>query len=140
MHSDNHYAPCVYLRGFAGTGGKLQVLRTVVPHSRVPSWKLSSIRGVGYLSHLYTRVSAGSESDEIEKWLDIGFEAPAAEPLRKAIEGDRLTASDWKHLIRFLAAQMVRTPAFYIENLPRWNSIIPKILDSTLQEVLSHAR
>jgi hypothetical protein len=100
----------------------------------MPLWKERSIAGVGYLSHLYTRIAAGRETDEIERWLDREFENPAAEPLQKATSGSRLTQEDWRHLVRFLAAQIVRTPAYFVENLPRWHAEVPILLDSTLQE------
>jgi hypothetical protein len=97
-------------------------------------WKPSSTRGVGYLTHLYTRIAAGQETDEIETWLKRDFEDPAAEPLRKAISDERLTAKDWICLVRFLAAQIVRTPAFLAKNLPRWQADAQPLLNSVLRE------
>lgn len=38
--------------------------------------------------------------------------------------------------MRFLAAQIVRTPAFLIENLPRWQELVPRQLEETNQRVL----
>lgn len=131
---DNHYTPCVYLRGFTGPGKRIFAYRTLVSRPEVPLWKESSTRGVGYLSHLYTRIAAGCETDEIESWLKREFEDPAAEPLEKATSGGRLTSKDWTCLVRFLAAQMVRTPAYFVENLPRWRADLPDLLNSTLQE------
>lgn len=97
-------------------------------------WKEGSVKGVGHLSHLYTRIAAGRETDDIERWLDREFEAPAAMPLQKATSGCRLTQEDWGHLVRYLAAQMVRTPAYLLENLPRWNADASSLLNSTLQK------
>lgn len=97
-------------------------------------WKQRSVKGAGRLSHLYTRIAAGKETDDIERWLDREFEAPAATPLQKATSGCRLTDVDWRHLVRYLAAQMVRTPAYLLENLPRWNADAQSLLNSTLQE------
>ena len=131
---DNHYTPCVYLRGFAGPGKRIFAYRTLVPRTEVPLWKPSSTRGVGYLSHLYTRIAAGQETDEIETWLKRDFEDPAAEPLRKAISGERLTTKDWTCLISFLAAQIVRTPAFFVKNVPRWQADAQPLLNSVVRE------
>jgi hypothetical protein len=133
---DNHYSPCVYLRGFAGRGKRISVYRTLVSLPEVPLWKESSTKGVGYRSHLYTRIAAGCETDEIESWLKREFEDPAAEPLEKATSGGQLTSKDWTYLVRFLAAQIVRTPAYFVENLPRWRADLPGLLNSTLQEAV----
>ena len=97
-------------------------------------WKPSTTSGVGYRVHLYTRVVAGQESDDIETWLDREFERPAAEPLEKAISGCKLTPNDWKYLIRFVAAQIVRTPAYFIDNRRRWEADVPKLLGETLRQ------
>ena len=47
---------------------------------------------------------------------------------------DRLTASHWNSLIRFVAAQDVRTPARLLENLSRWERELPDTLNEVMQE------
>ena len=136
FHRDNHYVPCVYLRRFAGTDGRIITYRTLVPHVEVPIWRDRSIEAVAYHSHLYTRIVAETETDEIERWLDREFESPAEEPLRKATSDAQLKPQDWRCLVRFLAAQDVRTPARFIENLPRWNADVPRLLDTTVRGVM----
>ena len=133
---DNHCTPCVYLKAFSGPGKAVSVYRTLVSRPEVPLWKKSSTRSIAYLSHLYTRIAEGLETDEIESWLKHDFEDPAAEPLEKATSGAKLTPKDWTHLVRFLAAQMVRTPAYLVENRPRWQAEAPVLLSSTLQDVV----
>lgn len=132
FHRDNHYVPCVYLKGFASSPGKVQTYRILVADSRVPLWKESSIRGVGYHSHLYTRLVKGADSDEIENWLNREFETPAEEALAKATTDARLLPGDWRTLVRFLAAQDVRTPARFAESLPFWHKVLPQALDDSL--------
>ena len=61
----------------------------------------------------------GAERDEIENWFKHEFETPADEPIRKVIEDRALSASDWRALIRFVAAQDVRTPARLIQSMKR---------------------
>ncbi|HEX5761282.1 MAG TPA: DUF4238 domain-containing protein [Thermoanaerobaculia bacterium] len=134
LHRDNHYVPRGYLKRFAAPDGHVWCYRTLVSHPQVPVWKPSSVRGVAYHSHLYTRMAAGRETDEVEKWLDQEFEAPAKEALRKATSGARLTRDDWGCLVRFLAAQDVRTPARLIESLERWHQTLPVLLASTLED------
>jgi hypothetical protein len=117
--------------------------RTLVSRSEIRLWKPGSIKGVGYLSHLYTRLVAGSESDDVEKWLEREFETPAAEPLRKAVSDERLTSKDWQNLVRFLAAQIVRTPAYFVNKQPMWRELAPAVLDEVIRDVghaLEHAK
>lgn len=133
FHRDNHYVARLYLKRFAATPGRVFTYRVLVSHSHVPLWKLNSIRGVAYHAHLYTRIASGVQTDEIEKWLDREFEAPAEEALRKATADMRLTRTDWHNLVRFLAAQDVRTPARLADNLQRWHETLPGILEDTLQ-------
>jgi hypothetical protein len=97
---------------------------------------LSSPQGVAYHSHLYTRIVAEEETDEFERWIDSEFEAPASEALEKATSEARLTAEDWRRLVRFLAAQDVRTPASFAEKVKRWHATLPKLMEETLQDAV----
>lgn len=132
--TDNHYVPCEYLKRWASSDKRIYMYRLLVSHPQVPLWKKSSPRGVAKLSHLYTRIVAGRETDDIEKWLNREFESPAEEALHKVTSDGRLTPDDWKRLIRFLAAQDVRTPARLSEDLQRWDKTLPHFIESTLQE------
>jgi hypothetical protein len=131
---DNHYVPQLYLRAFPGADGRVFAYRTLVSRPEISLWKPSSIKGVGYLSHLYTRIAAGGETDEIEKWFHREIETPADEPLRKAVSDEPLTSDDWHSLIRLLAAQIVRTPAYFVRNLPRWCAMARGALGSAIQD------
>ncbi len=46
----------------------------------------------------------------------------------------QLTPTDWKRLVRFLAAQDVRTPARLAESLQRWHATLPSLIEDTLQK------
>jgi uncharacterized protein DUF4238 len=132
LHIDNHYVPRLYLKRFAAFRGQIWTYRILVAHKRVHVWKLNSISGVAYHAHLYTRLAAGVETDEFEQWLGREFEAPAEETLRKATAGAQLTEADWDRLIRFVAAQDVRTPARLTESLEFYRKNIPSLLNETL--------
>jgi len=134
FHRDNHYVPCLYLKRFAASPGRVLTYRILVAHPYVPVWKPSPIKGVAYHAHLYTRIAAGVETDEVEKWLNDEFETPAEEALWKATADMRLTQSDWRDLVRFLAAQDVRTPARLGENLQHWHEVVPTVLSEVLQD------
>ena len=135
----NHYVSRLYLKRFATPDGRVFTYRILAAHEGTTLWKPAAIKGIAYHEHLYTRTVAGIESDEIEKWLNTEFETPAAEPLRKATCGMRLTKQDWRNLIRFVAAQDVRTPAHLHEDLQRWNKELQGVLDNTVRDAVSHA-
>ena len=99
VHRDNHFVPQVYLKGFAADG-LVNTYQVLVAHSQVPLWRRRSVKGIGYHEHLYTRLAAGRETDQIERWLDREFETPAQEPVRKAVLGEQLTETDWMHIVR----------------------------------------
>jgi hypothetical protein len=135
--NDNHYVPHVYLKNWKSSHERIWTYRLLVSHDAVPLWKETSIRGIAYHSHLYTSMVAGEESDEIEQWLDREFEAPADEALRKVTSDERLTETDWHNLVRFLAAQDVRTPARLMEDLKRWSTTLPRMIESSLKEAVT---
>jgi hypothetical protein len=136
---DNHFVPKLYLKNFASTSGQVREYRVLVSHSHVPLWKPVNIAGTGYERNLYTRIVRGEEADDIEQWLSREFESPAKEPLEKVLADKEPTDEDWRILVRFLASQ-IRTPAFLINNLPRWNQIAPRVLDQTLKDVEARLR
>ena len=124
---DNHFVPQFYLKNFATASGEVREYRTLVSHSSVPVWKPVNVAGTGYEKNLYTRILRGEETDDIEQWLNREFESPAKEPFQKVLADEELTRGDWEILVRFLASQIVRTPAFLIKNLPIWNQMAPGI-------------
>jgi hypothetical protein len=131
---DSHYVSRIYLKQWASEDARLWAYRILVSNQNVPKWKLSSIRGIAYRAHLYTRIIAGGQTDEIEQWLAREFEAPAEGAIRKIVSDSRLSPGDWKLLIRFLAAQDVRTPSRLSESLERWNKSLPGLFQTTLEK------
>jgi hypothetical protein len=108
--------------------------RVLVSHPNVPLWKRQSIKGIGYHAHLYTRFIAGVLTDEVEHWLNVEFENSATEVIQKVVNDSQLTPQDWFHLIRFVAAQDVRTPARLMEMLQRWSKTLPGLMKNALKE------
>ncbi|OVE81902.1 hypothetical protein BVY04_02120 [bacterium M21] len=117
---DNHYVPCVYLKGWL-QDDRFFEYKLLVSHDSVPRWKSVNPKGTAYREHLYTRFTGAEESDEFEHWLNHEFEAPAEKALRRAVSGKRLRSREWRKLIRFFAAQIVRTPAEYVRSQARWD-------------------
>jgi len=131
---DHHYVPRSHLKHWAREDGRIWTYRLLVPHSKVPIWKEKSTRGVAYQAHLYTRVVASGETDEIERWFATDFEDPADESVRKVVEEARLAPSDWETLVRFLAAQDLRTPANLIASMSHLHETLQKVLPGALRE------
>ena len=132
--SANHYLPCSYLGRFTHEG-KLQVYRTLVESEKVPLWKTLTPRAIAYHQHLYTDVSSGEESDRLEKWFGREIESPAQAVIDKAVRGSSMSRAEWQHLIRFFAAQDVRTPTYLRKCLEAWNHMIPETLGRSMQDL-----
>ena len=131
----NHFVPQSYLKRWEDTEQKISVYKTLVSHSTAPNWKKYSAAAIAYHKNLYTQVLNGNESDELEKWFDREFEAPANSVLDKATQDQKLTKNDWNILIRFLAAQDVRTPKRMSEYLKRGTEKLSGALNEVLDEV-----
>lgn len=131
LRKDNHYVPKLYLKQWA-RGGKIPTYRLLVPSGNCPLWKDHSIKGIALHQHLYTYVAAQGETDEFERWLDREFENPAEEAIDRVINGQRLTPQHWSQLIRFLAAQDVRTPVRLKEFLARQSKTLLPLINETL--------
>lgn len=123
---DNHYVPQLYLKHFTSSDGKVCCYRTLVSRPSIPEWKRCHVAGIGYQSHLYTRALADHDTDEIEQWLNKEFESPAEKSISKAVQDERLEKEDYRLLIRFLVAQMVRTPAYFLRSRSRWYEFVKK--------------
>lgn len=83
FHRDNHFVPRLYLKLWETSPKQVWTYPILVSHEKMPLWKERSTRGIAYHAHLYTRLVAGQESDEIERWLDQEYEAPAEEVIKK---------------------------------------------------------
>lgn len=137
---DNHFVPQFYLKNFATASNEVYEYRTLISHPDVAVWKPVHVAGTGYERNLYTRIVRGEEADDIEQWLNREFETPAKGPMQRVLEDKEPSPKDWELLSRFLASQIVRTPAFLVRNLPRWNQTVPRMLDQSLKDVEAELR
>lgn len=135
LHVKNHYVPECYLKRWGNIDSKIWVYRTLVAHHAVPIWKDYSTSAIAYHKHLYTQIISGEATDELERFLDKEFEAPADLAIEKATSEKRLSSEDWHILIRFLAAQDVRTPVRLAEHLIQSKEYLPNTLEKILNDV-----
>src|SRR4051812_40207486 len=87
----NHFVPRGLLRRWSSDGANLFAYSLLVPDSRVRYWSPRSISRLAMQRDLYTFVDAGSESDEIERWLAREFKHPGLEASQNLLRGARLS-------------------------------------------------
>jgi len=139
IHKDNHYVPKLYLKQWANDG-LVSTYSLLVPHSNVSLWKNHSPKALAFHQHLYTSTVNGEESDELERWLDREFEAPAEKSIVLAVTDRQLGSEDWRKLVRFALAQDVRTPARLRDFLRRQASTLPGLLEGVVETAVERLR
>lgn len=135
LHVRNHFVPQSYLKRWENSSNKVFVYKTLVAHERIPFWKGYSVSAIAFHKHLYTQILDGKESDELEIWFDRKFESPSSEVINKVTSDGRLSRDDWKILIKYLAAQDVRTPTRMFEHLKHAGQSMPDIMANVLNGV-----
>jgi hypothetical protein len=105
---DGHIVPRVYQRAWEDG------VREVAVHRKgAEGCEAESTKPVGTRGPFYRRTRPeGEEIDDIEKSLSV-VETKAATPLRELIAGSSLEAERKGIVAQFLAAQLVRGPAFF---------------------------
>ncbi len=134
FQSDNHYIPEMYMKNFACNDDKIYTYRTLVEHTNVSEWKKYPLKGISYRKHLYTSTITQKESDELENWFNHEIENPAKGAIQKAISGTTMRPDDWYRLIRYAAAQDIRTPARMFEKLKWSQENLQPIIQNSLTE------
>lgn len=136
IRANNHFVPEFYLKNFCNSEGDIFVSRLIVSDERVPLWFPKKPSQIAYQEHLYTSVSAEEKRDvdAFEVWIEKEFENPAAPAIKKAVQDAPLTKKDWHAIIRFLAAQHVRTPARLLEIARRCDNSLEALLKETVTE------
>jgi hypothetical protein len=131
----------MYLKRFAGRPGRFAgrpgwICRydLLVPNAQCPEWVEKPIDRVASANDLYTSIEHGIETDAHEKWLNSQYETPAEEAIDRALTGRSMTVEHWRHLIRFVTAQDVRTPSRLQGELARWRAEGPALMQSSLED------
>jgi hypothetical protein len=134
---DNHYVSQMYLKNWSTDGNTIWMYRRLVSHKNVEWWKKQSINGTAYLPNLYSYVQDNEITDEFENWLNCEIETPAKISIEKAVTGAPLSTDEWLALLRFTAAQIVRTPAYYIKHHVNWIRDLPEVLSQAMEQAIS---
>jgi hypothetical protein len=131
---ESHYVPQATLRRWSDDDAHVWAYRLLVSHQNVPEWKRYSIREITKQRDLYTTVEDGQEGDDFEKFVTRSIEEPGQEAIEKLIGNARMKPTDWHSIAKFVAAQQLRTPLFFIEWVRALNDHVPDALESAFRE------
>ena len=133
-HIENHYVPKMYLKNWSNDGSTIWMYRRIVSNKNVELWKKQSIEKTASVPNLYSHIKQDEITDEFENWLNAEVESPAKPVIEKVILGEELTKEELLPLLRYTAAQIVRTPAYFINHYEGWKKEIPVVLEATMKE------
>lgn len=131
----NHFVPRLYLKRFTFAPKKVWEYRLLVSHENVRDWREMSIDSVGAQEYLYSYGTDTGVSDRIERWLESEFEAGVDEAIERAVRELQMTKEHWRRLARFFAAQIVRTPAFYLRRQQKWQTDLPAHMTGVMNDL-----
>lgn len=133
---NNHYIPQFYLRQWANQEQKVWEYKLLVSHDNVPCWQLVSLKdSTAWQRDLYTGFVKDNETDEVEHWYDYEIENPAQITFEKISNNEKLNKLDVSRLIRFVAAQYVRTPAAYFRSKLVFENTVHKTIKKDSSEL-----
>ena len=130
----NHYVPEMYLNNWA-QNKKVCTYQLLTSHENVPIWEPKAVKKSASIDNLYVRQSKGKEADDFEDFFMRYYETPAKGPLIKACTNQHMSSEDWWKLIEFVAAQIVRTPAYYFKIHGIFREAMPGILDTVAADI-----
>jgi hypothetical protein len=98
------------LRNFADANGTLWIYDSLLGKSRD-----GNTRSAGFERDLYalTLRDRGRDYAHLEKALADRIDAPGAEALQRLVSRKQCTGPQWMNFLGFVAAQMIRTPAYF---------------------------
>lgn len=137
FRGNHHYVSQSYLKAWGNKHKRIWTYNTLVSHENVPVWSQAAIKNIANHFHLFTRNMEGSDSDEIEKWMEREIETPAQNALDRIRSVDSsLSSEEWDRLLRYVALHDVRNPARYVDHIKRWKSEMPGIMENVLKSVV----
>lgn len=139
----NHYVPQFYLKQWSADGEHIWQYKKLVPNMNVPLWAYKSTSEIAYEKYLYAQNTGKTLCDDFEKWISQEVENPAKNVISKLISGSTLISSEKIDIARFVLVQQLRTPAFFLKNQPRWQSLAQEVIIETgekLQKLFSENR
>ena len=117
----NHHYVCEFLlKNFADDGGKLWIYDS----EQQKCWA-GNTKSAGFERDLYALTLRGRARDFaiLEKGLERQIDTPGAVAIRKLLNRQMCDETEWWNFLRFVAAQMVRTPE-YVQRLKAMEAAI----------------
>jgi Protein of unknown function (DUF4238) len=132
---ETHYVPQATLRRWSEDGVNVWAYRLLAPSANIDPWQLCAIKGLTKQRDLYTTFEGDQEGDDFEKFITREIEEPGQAAIEKVIGNFKMKPGDWHAVAKFVAAQQMRTPMFFVEWVRRINEEMPKTLQSILSEL-----
>ena len=132
---ESHYVPQATLRRWSEDNVHVWAYRILAPTESIEPWQACAIRGLTKQRDLYTTFEGDHEGDDFEKFITREIEEPGQTAIEKVISRRKMKPKDWHAVAKFVAAQQMRTPLFFVEWVRRINEEIPETLESLLHEL-----
>jgi len=107
----NHHYICEFLlKNFADDDGTLWIY-----DSELRKCRDGNTRSAGFERDLYalTLVGKGRDFAALEKALEQQIDSPGAVAIRRLLNHEQCSGPEWMNFLGFVAAQLLRTPAFF---------------------------
>jgi uncharacterized protein DUF4238 len=129
---ESHYVPQATLKRWSLDGIHLSAYRLLVSHPNVPEWQNFTIRGLTRQRDLYTTFEGDREGDDFEKFITREIEEPGQEAIERLLGNFKMKPAHWHAIAKFVVAQQMRTPLFFVEWVRGLNEAIPDTLEKVL--------
>jgi Protein of unknown function (DUF4238) len=107
----NHHYVCEFLlKNFADETGTLWIY-----DSELGKYRDGNTRSAGFERDLYALTLSGRGRDfaSLEKGLERQIDTPGAIAIQKLLKHEQCDGTEWMNFLGFVAAQIVRTPAYF---------------------------
>lgn len=132
---ESHYVPQATLKRWSLDGIHVSAYRLLVSHPNVPEWQKLTIRGLARQRDLYTTFEGEAEGDDFEKFITREIEEPGQEAIEKLLGNFKMKSAHWLAIAKFVVAQQMRTPLFFIEWVRGLNESMPATMEKALLEL-----
>jgi len=109
--------------------------RLLGPSEKIDPWQLCAIKSLTKQRDLYTTFEGDQEGDDFEKFITREIEEPGQAAIEKVIDNFKMKPAGWYAIAKFVAAQQMRTPLYFVEWVRRINEDMLRTLESVLSEL-----
>ena len=132
----NHYVPRFYLKLWSTNGHSVQIYDCIVSREHVKTWATGAISRTACWDDLYTNRVYGEDDDKFERLMERAFETPAKPVFDKVKCGAAINDEDMAILVNYLIAQLVRTPAWFLNIQKVYEEIAEPVIAEVIKDTL----